>query len=217
MFNMERYFKRVESPFLPRAHGELSRCVPSKSIKEANKAVESLLSKGSSRKRQDYHEVSTEMKSKIAKYAAENGIQAAIKKFKEQVPNALENWKNTVRDWKYAYLRELSRKRGAGDHTDVLLPAKRMGRALLLGDELDKQVQEYIKSLRNGHAVVNTAIVLAVAEGIVKGHDANLLPSVELTRDWAKCLMKRMGLTSVKLLPNPLCHNMTLIWFGKSI
>ena len=71
-------------------------------------------------------------------------------------------------DWKYAYLRGLSRKRGAGNHSDVLLPAKRRGRLLLLGNELDKQVQEYIKSLRNGHAVVNMAIVLSVAKGIVK-------------------------------------------------
>ena len=35
--NMERYFKRVDSPFLPAEHGELSKVVPSKSIKEANK------------------------------------------------------------------------------------------------------------------------------------------------------------------------------------
>ena len=192
--NMERYFKRVDSPFLPAEHGELSKVVPSKSIKEANKTAESLLSEESSRKRQKYQKVSTEMKSKIAKYASENGVQAAVKRFKEQVPNAPKNWKNTVRDWKYAYLHELYRKRGAGDNTNVLLPAKRMGRPLLLGNELDKQVQEYIKSLRNGHAVVNTAIVLAV----VKGHDANFLSSIELTRDWAKSLMKRMGLTKRK-------------------
>ena len=108
------------------------------------------------------------MKSKIAKYAAENGIQEAVKKFKDQVTNAPQNWKNTLRDWKVAYLRELCRKLDAGDIIDVLLPAKKMGRSLLLGDELDKQAQEQVKSLRNDHAVVNTAIVLAVAKQIVK-------------------------------------------------
>ena len=131
--------------------------------------------------------VSTEMKSKIAKYAAENSVKAAVKKFKDQVPNAPQNWKNTVRDWKDAYCHELKRQRSAADISDVLLPSKKKGRPLLLGDELDKQVQAYITNLRSGHAVVNTAIVLALAEGIVKGSDPSLLVcnggSVDLTKD----------------------------------
>ena len=53
---MERYFK----PIVPAPHGELAKFVPSKSIKEANKAVEALLSKESGRKRQEYQKVSTE-------------------------------------------------------------------------------------------------------------------------------------------------------------
>ena len=48
--------------------------------------------------------ISTEMKSKIAKYAAENSVKSAVNKFKDQVPNAQENWNyTTVRDWKEAY------------------------------------------------------------------------------------------------------------------
>ena len=105
-----------------------------------------------------------------------------------------------MRDWKDAYLYELLRKRGAGVLSDVLLSAKRMSRSLLLGDELDKQVQEYMKYLRNGHAVVNTGIVLAVVEGVVKGHDPSLLSSIKLTKDWAKSLMKRVDLTKCKSL-----------------
>ena len=93
---MEHYFK----PIVPASHGECAKVVPSKSVKEANKAVEALLSKESGRKRQEYQKVSTEMKSKIAKYAAENSVKAAVKKFKDQVPNAPQNWKNTVRDWR---------------------------------------------------------------------------------------------------------------------
>ena len=196
---MECYFKSV----LPSATGQLAKVVPN-SIKEANKAVHMVLSKESaSRKRQEYQKVSTEMKSKIAKYAAENGVKAAVTKFEDQVPNAPQNWKNTVRDWKDAYLLELKRKRSAGDISDVvLLPSKKIGRPLLLGDELDKQVQAYITSLRSGHAVVNTTIVLALAEGIIKGNDPGLLASnggsIELTRDWAKSIMKRMGLSKCK-------------------
>ena len=70
---------------------------------------------------------------------------------------------------------------------------------LLLGDELDKQVQVYITSLMSGHAVVSTTIVLALAEGIINpGLLASNGGSIELTRDWAKSIMKRMGLSKRK-------------------
>ena len=57
------------------------------------------------------------------------------------------------------------------------LESMRRGQPLLVGNELDKRLQEYIKSLRECGAVVNTHIVMAAAEGIVKSHDSNLLLS----------------------------------------
>lgn len=44
------------------------------------------------------------------------------------------------------------------------LPRKQQGRPLLVGVELDKAIQDYIKSLRLAGGVVNTAITLAAAE-----------------------------------------------------
>ena len=41
------------------------------------------MSKG--KQRQEYQKVSIELKSKVAKYAAENGIKAAIKKFQDMI------------------------------------------------------------------------------------------------------------------------------------
>ena len=38
----------------------------------------------------------------------------------------------------------------------------------LLGEELDKRVQRYIIALRHKGAVINTSIVLACAEGLIK-------------------------------------------------
>ena len=52
------------------------------------------------------------------------------------------------------------------------LPEKRRGRPLL---ELDKQVRAYVTNLRDNGAVVNTAIAVSCAEGIVKYKDSNLL------------------------------------------
>ncbi len=103
------------------------------------------------------------MKTNIAKFAVENGINAAVNKFQDKVPKAPENW-NTIRDWKYSYLREVSKKRKVGDTEDFLIPVKKRGRPLLIGDDLDNQVQAYIKDLRKSHAAVNTAIVIAAGK-----------------------------------------------------
>ena len=48
-----------------------------------------------------------------------------------------------------------------------VLPTKTQGRPLLLGEELDKCMQDYIKNLREIGGVVNTAIVIGAAIEIV--------------------------------------------------
>ena len=55
------------------------------------------------------------------------------------------------------------------------LPTKQRGRPLLLGSTLDSQNKEYIIALRATAGVVNTAIVLAAAEGNVAASDCSLL------------------------------------------
>ena len=80
------------------------------------------------------------------------------------------------------------------------LPCKKAGKPLLLGEELDKQVREYVKYLRDLEcgAVVNSAIVIAAAEGIVMNKDSNLLAcnggGINLTKYWGKSLLRRMGI-----------------------
>ena len=186
---------------LPDPHGDLTKVVPTSSIKEANDVVSKVIAKQDA-KRQEYQKISVEMKTKIAKFVVENGIKAALNKFQDKVPKAPENWNNTIRDWKDSYLREIRKKRKAGDTEDFFLPVKKRGRPLLIGDDLDKQVQAYIKDLRKSHAAVNTAILISAGEGIVRGHDASLLSSnggsLDITKDWAKYLMKRMGFSKRK-------------------
>ena len=71
------------------------------------------------------------------------------------------------------------------------------GRPLLLGQDLDKAVQEYIEATRAASGVVNTAIVMAAALGIVSLCDMTKLSShgefVNITKTWAKPLLKQMG------------------------
>lgn len=59
------------------------------------------------------------------------------------------------------------------------------------------QVRAYPKALRENGAVVNTAIAIACAEGIIRNKDSNLLAAngghIALTKSWSKHLLKRMG------------------------
>jgi len=66
---------------------------------------------------------------------------------------------------------------------------------LLLQDELDGQMQEYIKELRNCGTAVNSSVVIAAAEGIVLNKDADILREnggIKLTEEWAKSLLNKM-------------------------
>ena len=77
------------------------------------------------------------------------------------------------------------------------LPTKAQERPLLLGQDLDKAMQEYIEATRAAGGVVNTAIVMAAAVGIVSSRDMTKLSShggfINITKTWAKSLPKRMG------------------------
>ena len=111
------------------------------------------------------------------------------------MPNLKES---TVRGWKTVYLRELASKLKAGDKVTAVerLPVKPKGRPLLLGPELDRQVQDHLISLRDAGGVVNTLIAIAAATGIVRRHDSNLLAvngGHILKKLWAQYLLQRMG------------------------
>ena len=74
-----------------------------------------------------------------------------------------------------------------------------MGRPLLIEEGPDKQVHEYVKYQRKCGSPINTAIVIATAEGIITSVvDANLLAcnggGISLTKDWPKSLLHRMGM-----------------------
>ena len=67
---------------------------------------------------------------------------------------------------------------------------------MLLGQILDKAVQEYIIALRTVGGVINTAIVMAAIEGIIAARDRGLLVQygghIEITKSWTKSLLKQM-------------------------
>lgn len=77
------------------------------------------------------------------------------------------------------------------------LSKKPQGRPLLIGQELDKSVQDYINAMREVGGVVNTAIVIAAANGIVAARSPALLTQhgghIDITKAWAKSLLNQMG------------------------
>ena len=76
------------------------------------------------------------------------------------------------------------------------LPRKKTGRPLIIGEELDVQLQQYVKDVRKRRLAVNTSVVIAAGHGILMAHDANQLADnrgkIKLTDDWAKNVLNRL-------------------------
>ena len=79
------------------------------------------------------------------------------------------------------------------------LPTKPMGRPLLIGEEADRQVREYVGFLQDSGSAVDTSVVIATGEGVLASIDANLLKMCPLTKDWAKRVLTRMGMVKRKV------------------
>ena len=68
-----------------------------------------------------------------------------------------------------------------------------MGWPLLIGEEADQQLQEYVCYLRDCGSPVNTSVVITTAEGILTSIDANVPASngggISLSKDWTKSFL----------------------------
>ena len=105
-------------------------------------------------------------KLKIAKRAAEMEVTNTIRHFQKEFSDRPLK-ESIVRTWMNKYKKELAERRRSGSDLEITkLPSQKRGHPFLLGEIL---VQEYIKS----GAVINSTIVMAVAEGIVKSDDSN--------------------------------------------
>ena len=204
-----QYFKKVDGNYpgteLPDPQQALSKEVPSSSISAANTEIAAVLqpsAAGTKAVRGTYLKISAEKKAEIGQHAAEHGVLATVRYYATKLPVPLKE--SSVRTWKNAYTAQLCRLRHDGkDNPKVeALPSKRRGRPFLLGEEVEMQVRAYLKALRANGAVVNTAIAIGCAEGIIRNKDSNLLAAngghITLTISWAKHLLERMGFVKQK-------------------
>ena len=76
------------------------------------------------------------------------------------------------------------------------LHPKKRGRPLLLGKNIDEQVQLYLHKIRENGGVVTASVVVAAARGILMSRDRTQLAEfgghIELSREWAYHLLRRM-------------------------
>ena len=188
-----KYFKRIDnestssdSPtkdVLPDPEGPLSVSVPTGAIVCANKMVAEVTGKSSPRKpmeRGPYLMLTKDQKLLIAQRAAEHGTTSAIRFFAEKYPK-LSLKELTVRCLKEIYQAKLREQPGAIPSADIFIQ-KKTGRPLMIGKELDKQVQDYITYMRLTGTAVNTAVVIACAKGKLLHEAPDLLSRVNLNK-----------------------------------
>jgi len=141
--------------------------------------------------------VTAEQRTTIGKYTAQCGIVNAIHHFTAEFQKgALKE--STVLGWKKAYLTEIqSQQRDGKDLLFTELPAKKIGRPLMLGEAMDKKLQWYLLDLNKVGGVVNAEIAIASGKGLVRKKDSRLLAEngsyMVFTKDWAHYLLARMG------------------------
>ena len=190
-----RYMKRLDTTNddLPHSRGSLSSYISSTAIERANEEVRT--QKKKSNKRGTYQKYSEELRAKIALYAVRHGVPAAVRYSSREL--RINITESTIRSFKSAYIEELKsqRIRHSTDKIKVS-PYKKRGKPLLLGEDLDKVVQNYLEKLREFGGCVSSGIVVVAARGIVLTYDRSLLKEfgghIELTKFWARSLIKRM-------------------------
>ena len=203
MATIDSYFKPKET-VLPPVNGSLLKRIPSSSLQLANQIVSKVIvddeAKSSCLKPTcgEYAFFTPEEKAKIVKCAMECGVTRAMRKLSKEFP-ARSLKESSVHLWMNKYKDQLKRTKVSGEQrsTSITIENKKRGRPLLLGEELDEQVKLYITALCDNGAVVNSAIVIACAEGLVKSRDANLLEAngghLTFSKSWAQSFLQQMG------------------------
>ena len=147
---------------------------------------------GNKRKRGDYIAYTPEQRLEIGQYGALHGASRAAKHFSKKLDRPVNE--SSVRGMIKSYQKEL--KTENNNNLTALPPSKR-GRPVLLGDKLDNAVIHHVKAIRTEGGVVNSAIVIATARGILKDTNRGLLHEnggpISLSKTWAKSILKRMG------------------------
>ena len=128
-------------------------------------------------------------------YDVTHGTSAAIKHFHTKLPYL--KW-TTVIDWKIAMTAKMRQVHSCGKFEPITsLEGKKTGRPSTLSDKLTGELKLYIEVIPEGGGVINTAIVIAAATGMLQKRDPASLASngghITLKKSWAKYFLQTMN------------------------
>ena len=102
------------------------------------------------------------------------------------------------------------------DCTVTTLPKGKVGRPLILGEDMDREAQDFIRAQRSNGAVVTRSTVIGIGKGVVMRHNKFYLKEfgghINLTKHWAESILHRMkfvkrrGSTKVHVLGDTFEH-----------
>ena len=128
---------------MPDSNGTLRKKIPLRAIELANTKVSELTDKP--RGRPPYSILTSAQRFEVGKQAAEHGVSVSIRYFSKTFTQ-----RNNCKKAKNLYQSSLKLNRLCDSLEDAPkeLPCKKTGQPLLIGGELDRQVQEYIREAR---------------------------------------------------------------------
>lgn len=92
------------------------------------------------------------------------------------------------------------------------LPERKRGRSKLIGDDIDQQVQLYIRSVREGGGNISARVVTGAAQGILEYYGKEDLAKL-INRHWTYSLLKRMNFVQRKVTTSK--SKYTLAYFAE--
>ena len=149
----------------------MSEVLRLREIGKANRQVQAARDEGERKKRGSYNKYDDTERAAIGKYACQYAPAAAVRYFSRKLGKRVS--KNTVKSIKKENMAE-SRKCPCDESVDHL-PAKKRGRKVLLGSEVDAKVHAYVRQVRQGGGFVSSRIVIAGAKGILLSSNRSLL------------------------------------------
>ena len=163
-------------------------------IASANEQVADIINTSADSKkgsRGPYQKLTSAQKLLVARKAAEYGTTTAMKFFAKKYPQLSKRLKETsVRRLKNLYQEYLPVQGDVPSKKEFEeFSSKKNGHPLNIGEELDKQVREYVTYMRSTGTAVNTTVVMSCAEGILMHEDASLLSRVDLNEGWAQYIL----------------------------
>ena len=142
-------------------------------------------------KRSKYRVWTPTERAEIGKHAAEHGNQFTVRTLGAKYPGLK---RQTVSDFKLAYLKlKISKEAANGDITKIV--KKKADRPTLLPETLMKKVIDTVTNLRLRGAPVSSAVIRAVARGVIVANDRSLLSEnggyIDLSTDWSRQVLYR--------------------------